>query len=123
MVVCTAPSGPEQWLNDSFAAVPTFTGDVPLSVAVLTVPDALEPGVDPLVVQVTLTPLLLSTVFDALAVYDPPELTLTLRVVAAIAGAALRPTSAAAEPAMSRRLLARLINVMDRFLDRFRPDT
>jgi hypothetical protein len=56
-------------------------------------------------------------------VYVPPLLTFTFRVVAAIAGAALRPITAPAVAAINRRLLARLINVMDGLLDRVPPDT
>jgi hypothetical protein len=72
----------------------------------------LDAGVEPLLEQVTLTPASVSTVFEAVAVYVPPLLTLTVRVVAARAGAALRPTTAPADAAMKRRLVARLINDM-----------
>jgi hypothetical protein len=67
-VVVTAPSGPVQLLNASFAAVPTFTGEVPVWEPVGTLPEVDEPGVEPTVVHVTLTLPSVSTVFEAVAV-------------------------------------------------------
>src|SRR5215831_8083835 len=111
--VVTAPSGPVQLWNASFAAVPTFTGEFPVWLPVGTLPEVLEAGVVPLVVHVTLTMPSVRTVFADVAVYEPPLLTLTVSVVAAIAGAALRPTTAPAAPRVARTVLARLNNVMD----------
>src|SRR5215472_12513696 len=71
-VVCTTPSGPEQWLNASFAAVPTLTGEVPVWLPVGTLPEVVDAGVEPTVVQVTLTGPSFRMVFDDVAVYEPP---------------------------------------------------
>src|SRR5262252_7622160 len=71
MTVVTAPSGPVQLLNASFAAVPTFTGEVPVWEPVGTFPEVLEPGVEPTVEQVTLTVPSFRTVFADVAVYEP----------------------------------------------------
>src|SRR5215472_11000544 len=111
--VVTAPSGPEQLLNASFAAVPTLTGEVAVWVPVAILPDAVEACFVLVLVQVTLTPLSVRTVFEAVAVYEPPLLILTVSVVEAMAGAALRPTTAPAMASVDRAVLARLINVMD----------
>ena len=64
-VAVTAPSGPLQLLNFSFEFVPTFSGALPVFLPLLTVVDAVEAFVDPLVEQVTLMPLSDSTVLEA----------------------------------------------------------
>jgi len=110
--VVTAPSGPWQLWNASFAAVPTFTGEAAVWVPVGTFPEVVEAGVVLVLEQVTLTLPSVSTVFEAFAVYEPPFVILTLRVVAAIAGAALRPTTAPAAPRVARTVVARLNKVM-----------
>src|SRR2546426_283002 len=79
----TGPSGPVQFLKLSVATVPILTGDVPVVVAVGIEPVAVEALVVEVLEQVTLTPLSVSTVAGAVALYFPPFMTLTVRVVAA----------------------------------------
>src|SRR5262250_1406416 len=97
-LMVTLPSGPVQFLKLSVATVPILTGEVPTCF-----PEGIEPvAVEALVVevleQVTLTPLSVSTVVEAVAVYVPPFMTLTVRVVDASAAVAPR-TIARAEAA------------------------
>src|SRR5215470_2577854 len=79
-VMVTGPSGPVQFLKLSVATLPILTGEVPVCV-----PVAVEALVVELLEQVTLTPLSDSTVVKPVALYVPPLVTLTVRVVAATA--------------------------------------
>ena len=81
-------------------------------------PPALELGVLPLVLQVTATLLSDRTVYFAVAVYEPPWLTLTVRDVEASAGPTVIPTTAAAPAAVNRTLPAHFLIVMTALLDR-----
>src|SRR6266700_6562513 len=117
--VVTLPSGPVQLLKASFVAVPTCSGELPFLVPFGMLPDACDPGVLPLAVQVTSTPRLLSTVLAVLAVYEPPPLTLAVSLVAlaaagvARAGAAAMPITAAAPADASRIALTLFEMVME----------
>src|SRR5215472_532219 len=102
----TLPSGPEQFLKLSVAAVPILTGDVPVVVAVGTEPVAVDALVVGVLEQVTLAPLSFSTVAGAVALYFPPLVTLTVRVAAASAVVAPRPTARAAVAPANRALPA-----------------
>src|SRR5258708_18771425 len=116
--VVTGRSGRRQLWNARLVVVPTFSGEGPLWVPLGMLPDADEAGVVPLLVQVTLTPRLLSTVLVALAVNLPPLLILTVSVVLrgidARADAAHRPTTAADVAAVANsRLPVRFRIVMN----------
>src|SRR5258708_38651218 len=63
--VVTAPSGPTQWLNASFAAVPTATGGAPLCVPLMHLPEGGDALFAAVVVPVTFTPLSLRAVSGA----------------------------------------------------------